>query len=246
MPLDPDCRSHMVLMRRAMGDWNDVPPDTVIERISEIPPGYYDDEEFDEDAMAARIETAAAFFSYLIRDFNINLYDMYLTNGGGFNNMAFLPGVATSQVGSPSSRYAQAVFDIDEDEALILELDRRPDGAYWSYQVGDVWSRSLNFTHRQTSLSNRHAIPDSDGVLRVVLAHRDPGIANWLDTCGRRQGTVVFRNFRALTDLVPTTRKVKFADLAAALPADTARVTPEARAAALRARHAGLLKLHGE
>ena len=61
----------------------------------------------------------------------------------------FLPGTITSTVGSPSSNYAMAIYDLAEDEALIVELDQLPDGVYWSFQLGDVWSRSQNYMYRQ-------------------------------------------------------------------------------------------------
>ena len=32
-----------------------------------------------------------------------------------------------------------------------------------------------------------------DGAARLVVAHRDPGVPNWLDAGGRRQGTVFWR-----------------------------------------------------
>lgn len=258
--LDPESRYHFLLFRRFMNDWNDKKPEMAIERISPLPDDHYDADEFDEEAMAARIDMATQFLRYLIRDFNMNLYEWYLGNAlkqddmpaesqkdaPGFNILAFLPGTITSTVGSPSSNYAMAIFDLAEDEALILELDQLPDGVYWSYQTGDVWSRSLNYMYRQTSISGYHAAVDSDGAFRAVVAHKDPGIKNWLDTTGRLQGTVVFRNYRASRAPVPVSRKVKFADIMQHLPADTTMISPEERAEALHKRHQGIINLHGE
>ena len=47
----------------------------------------------------------------------------------------------------------------------------------------------------------------------MVLAHRDPGVDNWLDTAGHRLGTLCFRWIGAQEFVHPTTRVVKFADL---------------------------------
>lgn len=260
MPLDPDSRYQFLLFRRFMRDWGDVAPTLKLERISPLPDDFYDIDEFDEDAMAERIERATAFVKYLIRDFNLNLYEFYLGNaaknnsgiimeGGGtigFNRLCFLPGTITSTVGSPMANYAMAIFNLAEDEALVLELDEFPDGVYWSFQLGDVWSRSLNYMYRQTSINMAQAKADSDGGFRAVIAHRDPGVANWLDTTGRRQGTIVFRNYRTSREPVPKSKVVKFAQLGEHLPADTPRTTAEARALALKHRHQGVLKLHRE
>ncbi len=246
IPLDRNCDRHFVLMRRFMAGPQDRPSTLKLERISPIPADHYDADEFDEETMARRIDSATSFLKYLIQDFNLNLYTAYVKVGGGLNNMAFLPGTITSQVGSSFSNYAMAGFDLEEDEALIIALDPLPDGVYWSFQLGDVWSRSMNYMYRQTSLNMAQIVMDSDGACRVVVSHSDPGVANWLDTTGRRQGTVVFRNYKTSGQPVPTTIKVKLADLASHLPTDTRRVSAEARATYLNGRHQAYLALHGE
>jgi hypothetical protein len=71
-------------------------------------------------------------------------------------------------------------------------------------------------------------------------------VKNWLDTTGRLQGTVVFRNYRATRAPVPNSRKVKLSEVRDHLPPDTILFTPEQRAAALKKRHQGVLALHGE
>jgi hypothetical protein len=246
IPLDRDCDRHFVLIRRFMSGPQDRPATLKLERISAIAPDHYDADEFDEAAMARRIDSATGFLKYLINDFNLKLFTTYVGVGGGMNNMAFLPGTITSQVGSSFSNYAMAGFDLAADEALIITLDPLPDGVYWSIQLGDVWSRSLNYMYRQTSLNLAQVVMDSDGACRFVVAHEDPGVANWLDTTGRGQGTAVFRNYEATGQPVPHTVKVRLADLAAHLPADTKRVGADERAAYLKGRHQAYLALHGE
>jgi hypothetical protein len=65
-------------------------------------------------------------------------------------------------------------------------------------------------------------------------------VANWLDTGGRREGQLTFRWFWSEGDPETTARVVPRAALADALPAGTARVDPEVRRAALRARRTHL------
>lgn len=139
-----------------------------------------------------------------------------------------------------------AVFELKDDEVLLIEMDRKPDGAYWSFQLGDVWSRSLDFTSRQSSLNDLEALPDGDGKLRIVVSQRDPGVANWLDPCGRVEGTVVFRNYRAKTPDVPNSRVVKLAELDSALPKDTRRVSSDERKQMMDRRRAAMRRLYGE
>jgi len=244
--LDPESRYQFMLLRRALPDWSGDRGGMTLERISPLPDTAYDRDEFDEEAMAERILRAASFVRYLTRDFTLNLYDMYSSNAGNEkNHLMLLPGTVTSQVGSPSSNYAMGVFELAADEALLIEMDSVPDGVYWSFQLGDVWSRSLEFTSRQSSLNNREVTIDSDGILRIVIAHDDPGVNNWLDPCGRQEGTLVFRNYRALQRPVPASRKVKVSELPA-LMARAAPVSPQQRREILERRRDAQLRWYGE
>jgi len=51
-----------------------------------------------------------------------------------------------------------------------------------------------------------------------VLAHRDPGHPNWLDTAGHAEGTWCFRWVGAKEVIHPTTRVLKLADYQKELP----------------------------
>ena len=63
---------------------------------------------------------------------------------------------------------------------------------------------------------NKHtAQKKPDGSVTIVLAHRDPGVANWLDTAGHRLGTLCFRWVGAKETVHPRTRVVKVGDLRA-------------------------------
>ena len=247
IPLTAECGYQFLLIRRALPQWDGDPGELRLERTSPLACGHYDADEFDEAAMAQRIRRAAQFVEYLNTCFNLGLYDLYVANAGQQKNrLTLLPGTVVSQVGSPTSNYAMAVFELAEDEALLVELPLAPDGVYWSFQLGDVWSRSLDFAAHQSSLNNREVTIDADGGIRIVVSRRDPGVHNWLDTCGRVEGTVVFRNYRASGAPVPASRKLKLAELDGALPAVTRRVTQDQRRAAIERRRLGLRRLYGE
>jgi hypothetical protein len=245
--LDPEYRYQFLHIRRSLTDWFGDPGTLDIERVSELPKDFYNADEFDEAAIADRIRRATLFVRYLTQSFNINLYDMYLNNAQQQKNvLTLLPGTVTSQVGSPSNNTAMAIFELRDDEALILELDEVPNGTYWSFQLGDVWSRSLDFTNRQSSLNDREIDVDADGRVRCVVCSQDPGIANWLDTCGRSEGTVVFRNYRASSAPVPASRKVLLSELDSLLPKGTRRVSRDQRTKSLKQRRLGQTKMYGE
>jgi hypothetical protein len=113
------------------------------------------------------------------------------------------------------------------DEALIVEWDRND--LFWMMTNMGMSFNSMDYLYRQVSYSPARAKADSDGKMRMVLAHRDPGFHNWIDTCGFERGHLANRNM--LTDQWTEFRTtlVKHDELPDAMPADAARVTPEER-----------------
>ena len=126
-------------------------------------------------------------------------------------------------------------WELGPDEALIVEVEP-PEGIYWSFSVGNPWWETIHYGRHQSSLNAHQAVVDSDGLVRVVLCARDPGVANWLDTAGHSNGPIILRCVRTKTAPTPTTRVVPFDDIHAELPPDTTTVTAEERASILAAR----------
>jgi hypothetical protein len=94
----------------------------------------------------------------------------------------------------------------------------------------------MDYTHRQSSLNGHQAHIDADGRFRCVVAHRDPGVPNWLDSAGHREGVVQYRWIWSEDNPRPTAQIVPFDELRNALPGDTPVVSPEARRDAIRIR----------
>ena len=245
--IDPKVGYQMLFFRRALTDWMGDAGELKIERISEVADDHYYFDEFDEGAMAKRIRRATNFIKFVNEQFTIHLYDDYLSHADGqFNKLTLRPGTSTGQVGSPSANYAQAIFDLKDDEAVIIEMPKVPDGAYWSFQLGDVWSRSLDFANHQSSMNMREVAVDADGAIRIVVSINDPGINNWLDTCAHHSGTVVFRNYRSMTAPVPASRKVKLSEVMDLLPKETKLMSAAERKQAMDRRRMALVKRWGE
>jgi hypothetical protein len=149
---------------------------------------------------------------------------------------AFLaPLDGTAMGAAAENRPVIGSWQLAADEALIIEVTP-PEGLYWSFSLGNTWWETIDYGNRQSSLNGHQAVPDSDGKVRVVVAHHDPGVANWLDTAGNSEGPVILRCVRTATAPMPTTRRVPFARLAEELPTTTPRVTPDEREAVLAVR----------
>ncbi|MEC8983115.1 MAG: hypothetical protein VX905_05995 [Actinomycetota bacterium] len=158
-----------------------------------------------------------------------------------FDHVQSAQGAASSMGGSLDQGYGQAWYRIAEGEALLLEVEI-PECTYWAVQLGDVWYQSLDWWNRQSSLNGHQALVGTDGVFRTVIAHSDPGIANWLDTTGATQGCITFRWNPATFQPVPTAELLSFDDLTARLDGRWSKVTPVERAEVLRLRRRAALR----
>jgi hypothetical protein len=138
--------------------------------------------------------------------------------------------------GLDAARYAFCFWDLGPDDALIIEIPR-PDARYWAFQLYELaWFELLDITERQTSLNHTQLAVDADDRVRVVVSHRDPGVANWLDAGERRAGMAHFRCFWADDAPTPATIVAPVSDVAALLPPDTVLVDAAERAAIMAAR----------
>lgn len=132
--------------------------------------------------------------------------------------------------------YWPACFQLDDDEALIIETDLPERAPYWNVQLNDPCFNALEYVYRLSSTNGHFAKVSSDGRFRAVIALTDPGVPNWLDPAGYNEGGIYGRWYDCSDEPVPTIKRVKLAELRDHLPADTPVVTPEERAEELRRR----------
>ena len=94
----------------------------------------------------------------------------------------------------------------------------------------------------QSSLNAHMLEPDYEGVYRWVVAQRDPGVPNWVDTSGLDHGFLTMRWSYAAPppqEQWPTlsVRKVAFDDILTAFPQRTRKVSREERVERIFMRH---------
>lgn len=119
----------------------------------------------------------------------------------------FDPKVAQNAGGAPHIAYYHGYFRLAPDEALVIDATP-PDCDYWNFQLNNVWMESLDYRYFPISVNAHSATKRPDGSVRVVVAHRDPGVPNFLDTTGHVEGTMCWRWVRASEHPEPRTRLV--------------------------------------
>ncbi len=135
--------------------------------------------------------------------------------------------------GMSTNIYCGGIFALEADEALIVEVHQPVEPNYIGFCLGNLWGESLDFANFQSSLNGVQAHRDADNVIRYVIAHRDPGIHNWVDTTGHDEGYMCVRwaySDKPKENLPSATvRKVRWAELMRYLPATTRMISPEER-----------------
>jgi hypothetical protein len=123
-----------------------------------------------------------------------------------FTDEAELP--ETDKFKDPQIKWHQAYFDLADDEALLVEV-MPPECEYWMIALHNHWMETLDYVHHQATLNSYSTQLEPDGSVRWVVAHRDPGVPNWLDTAGHRRGTIGVRWVGPdVADILPSTRVV--------------------------------------
>ena len=143
---------------------------------------------------------ASLLFAKWARDFQrhsneLPMFDQEVSNRAG---------------GDPNITYYHSHWALAPNEALVIDATVPPCD-HWNFQLNNYWMESLDYRY-YTIHTNKHlARYRPDGSVRIVVAHRDPGVPNWINTVGHESGTMCFRWIRAEHKPQPRTRVVELA-----------------------------------
>ncbi|MBW8755849.1 MAG: hypothetical protein JF595_17230 [Sphingomonadales bacterium] len=141
-------------------------------------------------------------------------------------------------------------LDLGDGDALIVRSNEA--GAQFRNLIlTDAFHMSIDYWKRTSSFNMRQMAADEDGNFTFVIAHRDPGVHNWLDTGGLRrtifgQRWQAFRRDQANEDPWMTVRQVKFDALDRELPDGVMRIDTASRCEQIAARRAGFERRFAE
>ncbi|HUK63672.1 MAG TPA: hypothetical protein VLV15_10065, partial [Dongiaceae bacterium] len=99
-------------------------------------------------------------------------------------------GVTT--LGAVDVHYAMAPWLLQPDQALVME-GRLPPCRFANVVLWNMHMQTLDYRSRRTSLNRAQMRLGADGAFRIAIAHRDPGVPDWLDTEAHPIGIVFWR-----------------------------------------------------
>jgi hypothetical protein len=89
-------------------------------------------------------------------------------------------------------RFSSGYFRLAADEALVVTF--KPDEVpYWGLDTTSYWFEPLSYADHRSHYNNRTVRRETDGSVKIVIAARDPGLPNWIDTRGHLEGPMIFR-----------------------------------------------------
>lgn len=114
--------------------------------------------------------------------------------------------------GDPNICYFHGFWQLARDEALVIDTEI-PDCAYWNFQLNNYWMESLDYRHFTVDVNKHTAQYNTDGTVTIVIATRDVGIGNHIDTAGHTSGTMLLRWISADNHPVPDCKVMKIPHL---------------------------------
>lgn len=223
--LDPD--THQLMLRQCSTDWRrEIDARIAIERLDPVAPASIEEKAQRFSELPQWIEGMLGTMMELTQWYRAH----HPTNGLELSRKI-------TQIGGLNNQfYYDGIYQIEDDEALVVETSLPRECRYWQMLVADDRFCTVDWFNRQSSLNDKTARLDSDGKLRTVISRQDPGVPNWLDKADNIWGLIQMRFNKASDAPEPKVARVKLADVRRHLPADTPMTTPGERRKALAER----------
>jgi len=201
--LDPDAR--MLIVRsyflREHSAQNDplVAVRIGIETLGDVPPP----PPLDDETLAARLAAGVAFLRQTTVGQPLPSAPSAAPFMGAEPNTVGTPwsfrNAGVDAAGAVDIFYSMGRWDLGPDDALLMR-GSIPPSRFTNVMLWNRHMQTLEYAHRRSSLNSAQIAYEPDGSYTIVVAHRDPGVANWLDTGGHRFGTIFWRYLLPETD----------------------------------------------
>ena len=191
----------------------DKPADLRVELVDDEAPPVLGAEE-----LAGKLEFAGLFLQFVAAT-AVNMWHDTADNVNTFGGTAGAEHVAAQDDEIRSHSNAEMTYHggrwvLGEGQALVVTVHDPPtEFLYWGLTTSTAWMESLDYRYTTTNLNNKTAQRSGDGDWRLVISPTDPGVSNWLDTQGRREGYMIVRWVLADGPPHPTCELVPIASL---------------------------------
>ncbi|MFZ0667593.1 MAG: DUF1214 domain-containing protein [Acidimicrobiales bacterium] len=189
--------------------WNDEVSDLKIELAEPAAPPILGAEE-----LAQKLEFAGIFVQFVTAT-AMNMWADTAHNTNTFGGTAGSHHVDSQEDevrshSNPEMTYHGGRWSLADGEALVVTVHNPANEfLYWGLTTTTAWMESLDYRYTTTNLNNHTAERSEDGDWRLVISPADPGVPNWLDTGGRREGYMIVRWVLADNPPHPTCDLVK-------------------------------------
>jgi hypothetical protein len=184
-----DEESSMLMVRQTfMNRFEEIPAEIRVENLDgRKAPGNITPAMIDEGLKTASmfVGGAALLFAQWAKGFQAHVNRLPL----------FDPKKSNDAGGDASIIYYHSYWKLAEDEALVIEV-KPPACDSWNFQLNNYWMESLDYRYFTICINKAGAVYEKDGSVRIIVAHHDPDLPNWIDTCGHREGTMLWRWYR--------------------------------------------------
>ena len=164
-----------------------------IERVGDpLPP-----QDITPEIAAERI-TLAARYMLFIANMCVRMWSGFsksenvITGGSGQDNVDTQDELNAHSASDMA--YMGGNWKLEPGQGLRVTIHPARGGApYWGMVLVSPWMESYEYRQRHVCTNNGLAEANADGSWTIVIAAEDPGVPNWLDTGGRREGYALIR-----------------------------------------------------
>lgn len=213
--LDGEGRARYLMIRQYAPDWRGLEPGRF--RI-ELEDGPAERPPIGMDEIRRGLRTTASFVQRA-PEFWASISDYWVRAAPN----RFLPQQGADRrtdVAPPSGhRFSCGYFRLEPEDALLVRF-RPVEVPFWGLELANYWYETIGWGRPESRINSRSAHRETDGSVRAVVSLASPGVPNWLDPKGHREGTLIFRWSRS-AEPVPeiATRLVRRGEVASALAA---------------------------
>ena len=109
-----------------------------------------------------------------------------------FDNSAYEESNTEIGYAAADNAYLQTRYELGPDQALVMR-GRFPRCRFANVVIWNHRLQTPPYRYRQVSLNRNQIQYEPDGSYRIVVAHRDPRVPNWIDAAGLPTGMVFWR-----------------------------------------------------